>query len=174
MKPVADLLECLIQIKALRDTAARVVATLPGTAPADARGRLVNARIETLAASEEAFSRILRASLPHGPSLARSAAPPDAAAPADPPAPVGSNSPAPDPEAPWAAPLRRFVATRRATLALLDRCSAADLSAPTPFPGRGMTTVADLVALMLAADTLAVGDLRAAAETGAGRPRSHP
>lgn len=55
-----------------------------------------------------------------------------------------------------------FVASRGANLAMLDRCTAAELAGFVAWPGRPSTTVADLVAIMLANDTEALGELRRA------------
>ena len=53
-----------------------------------------------------------------------------------------------------------FVAMRRANLAMLDRCTAAELAGVVAWPGRPSTTVADVVAIMLAYDTEALGERR--------------
>jgi hypothetical protein len=55
--------------------------------------------------------------------------------------------------------LDRFLASRQETLSILDHCSATDLCRTAVFPGRGPTSVADLVAVMLAHDTEAQGML---------------
>ena len=53
-----------------------------------------------------------------------------------------------------------FVERRRADLAMLSSCSAAQLGDSVEWPGRPATTVADLVAIMLANDTEVLGELR--------------
>jgi hypothetical protein len=45
---------------------------------------------------------------------------------------------------------------------MLDRCTAADLAGVVAWSGRPSTSVADLVAIMLANDTEALGELRRA------------
>jgi len=52
------------------------------------------------------------------------------------------------------------VRLRRANLAMLDGCRAAQLSGLVEWQGRPSTTVADLVAIMLAHDAEALGHLR--------------
>jgi hypothetical protein len=124
---MADLLECLIQIKALWETidkAARLAA--PGG---------VDAWWGALADAERRYAATLRAAAP---ALRRDSPPP--------PAGVSERD--------------EFVRLRRANLALLGRCTAAQLAGPVDWPGRRGTTVADLVAIMLAADTVALGELR--------------
>ena len=59
-----------------------------------------------------------------------------------------------------------FAAMRRANLAMLEGCTAARLAGCIEWPGRPSTTVADLVAIMLASDTEVLGDVR--------RARSNP
>jgi hypothetical protein len=117
---MADLLECVIQIKALRETLHRVTALSSGAT----RGGLW----EQLAETERRYAVAL------GTAIAGCA---DAAAGGE-----------------------EFVAMRRANLAVLGDCGAAQLAGPVAWPGRRSTTVADLVAIMLANDTEVLGDLR--------------
>ncbi len=56
--------------------------------------------------------------------------------------------------------LDAFLVARRGNLELLDRCSAADLSRTAAHPARREITVADLVAVMLARDAERVGEIR--------------
>ena len=56
----------------------------------------------------------------------------------------------------------RFLRRRGQNLELLDRCSAADLSRTGAHPVRGTMTVADMVALMLAADFDSLAEIRGA------------
>jgi uncharacterized damage-inducible protein DinB len=62
---------------------------------------------------------------------------------------------------PAGAALERFRARREENLELLDACSAADLGRLGVHPERGPITVSDLVALMMAHDTEHAGQLRA-------------
>jgi len=125
---MADLLECLIQIKALRETLEKV-ASLSGNAPAAADGVGVWNR---MADAERSYAAALGTA-------------------------AGETSPAGgvSDEA-----RRVFVALRHANLSALERCTASQLAGPIIWPGRRSTTVADLVAIMLAHDTEALGHLR--------------
>jgi uncharacterized damage-inducible protein DinB len=151
---MADLLEALIQIKALAETPARV-ATLLRLAPGEAWARRPRpgawAPVEVLAhlADTELFHGtrvrlILAGDRPflqpfEGSVLAEQARylewPPTLA-------------------------FERFRARRAETLELLSGCSAAQLERVGVHPARGEITVADLVALMLAHDTDHVGQMR--------------
>ncbi len=149
---MADLLECLLQIKGLRETADRVAAlaanvdearwTRPGGAGRPSAADLLRkmAEIEVV---HGAWLRVMLAS-PH-PSL-----------------PAVENSTqsviAPGGSAlEWA---ERFLAHRRANLALLDHCSATDLARTAVHPTRRVISMADLVAMMLAGDTEWLGEIR--------------
>jgi len=125
---VADLLECLIQIKALEHSIGRIE-RLVAAAPA-AAGAQVAALVARLAAAERTYGRA---------GLGRTDA-------------DGSSQPSPTFEA--------FIAERRANLDVLGACTAADLGSPVAWPGRPCTTVADLVAIMLANDTEVLGEVR--------------
>jgi hypothetical protein len=126
---MADLLECLIQIKALRETLHRLTG-LPTTATrAGSWGQL--------AETERRYAGALGTAIAGGAEADRSGDVP-------------------------AAERDRFVTWRRANLAMLDRCTAAELAGFVAWPGRPSTTVADLVAIMLANDTEALGELRRA------------
>lgn len=61
---------------------------------------------------------------------------------------------------PLAVALERFARRRAETLELLDGCSAIDLERPGLHPRRGTMTVADTVALMLAHDIDHLGQIR--------------
>ncbi|HVN30913.1 MAG TPA: DinB family protein [Thermoanaerobaculaceae bacterium] len=151
---MADLLEALIQIKALAETPPRVT-TLLRLAPADAWARRPRpgtwAPIEVLAhlADTELFHgtrvRLIlngdRPLLPRfeGAVLAERAR---------------------YLEWPPALALERFCTRRTETLELLSVCSAAQLERVGVYPTRGLVTLADLVALMLAHDTDHVGQMR--------------
>ena len=129
---MADLLECLIQIAALRDalemaTDRRSAGLSPEPRPAAVSG-------PRLADAERRFAAALGA------------------------ADAGTASSRGDAED----ERRAFVALRRANLAKLDACTAAQLCGLVTWPGRPSTTVADLVAIMLANDTEALCELRSA------------
>ena len=129
---MADLLECVIQIKALReaiDTAMGGRST-SGLISAEMQGVSVWPR---MADAERRYAEALGTGFAGG----MEPAPPDAG-------PAG------------------FVALRRANLAMLDRCTAAELAGCVEWTGRPWTTVADLVAIMLANDTESLGELRRA------------
>lgn len=145
---MADLLECLIQIKGVADTPRRLAvlaADLRANAvvPADAERRVrdVTAR---LAAAEMVFRDCLSMMLAvESPAL---------------PVLPGTQSSSPSPlSAAEAAAV--FAARRAATVQVLDRCSAEQLNRIGIEPSRGPMTVADLVALMLAHDTDSLGGL---------------
>ena len=125
---MADLLECLIQIKALRETLEKV-ASLSGNAPAAADGVGVWNR---MADAERSYAAALGTA-------------------------AGETSPSRgvSDEARGV-----FVALRHVNLSALERCTASQLAGPIIWPGRRSTTVADLVAIMLAHDTEALGHLR--------------
>jgi hypothetical protein len=130
---VADLLECLIQVKALEHSIGRIE-RLVAAAPA-AAGAEIGALVATLASAEHTYGRV---------GLGRTGA---------------GESPAPTPA------LAAFVAERRANLDVLRACTAADLGSPVAWPGRRNTTVADLVAIMLANDTEVLGEVQRLSRT---------
>lgn len=125
---MADLLECLIQVKALRE-ALDGIASQSGDAPA---------------AAEElgVWNRMADAERRYAAALGESAA--EAASP----------------ELESGDAQRAFALLRRANLARLGRCTASELAAEVEWPGRRSTTVADLVAIMLAHDTDVLCELR--------------
>lgn len=147
---MADLLECLIQIKGVADTPRRLDARLglvgEGRDQA-ARGR--GARIaRAMAEAEERFAGCLalmlsedRPPLPPLPRVAISEGDTEEVA-------AGAR---------WCA---QFSARRAGTVAVLERCSADQLNRIGLEPARGAMTVADLVALMLAHDTDCLGEIR--------------
>jgi hypothetical protein len=148
---VADLLECLIQIKGVADTPRRldvrlsVAAWSAGTeADAGRRMRVVG----RMAAAEECFARCLtlmlsrdRAMLPALPTFVAD----DGTAGA---ATVNPGWP------------EEFTTRRAQTVAVLERCSADQLNRVGLEPSRGPMTVADLVATMLAHDTDCLGAIQ--------------
>ena len=125
---MADLLECLIQIKALEHSIARLE-HFAGQAPEALRPG-VNAVLDRLLDAESAYAVAVRMASP-APSVASSAD-----------------------------RLDRFTGARRAILATLQQYSAADLGRAVDWPGRPGTSVADLVAIMLALDTELIGEIR--------------
>ncbi|MFH1177227.1 MAG: DinB family protein [Acidobacteriota bacterium] len=151
---MADLLECLVQIRALKETPRRIAELLAGVTEEAWRRRPaagVWAPVEVLAhlADVELLNGVRVRLMLTG---------------AEPGLPLF------DQEA-LAARARylewqpqfafaRFTARRAETLELLDGCSAAELERTGVHPRRGRMTVADLVALMLAHDTAHVGQLR--------------
>jgi hypothetical protein len=151
---VADLLECVIQIKSLEETAPRLAAMVeqvpeprwrirpaPGVwAPLEVLGHLAD--IELVAGAR------LRAVLTlDGPPLQKV----DGARLA-----VRARYL----DWPVAAALDRFRRRRQDNLELLDTCSAEELGRVGIHPSRGRLTVADMVAWMLAHDTDHLGQIR--------------
>jgi hypothetical protein len=135
---VADLLECVIQIKALENSIERL-GRFVAAAPADVRAQ-VEALVGRLAAAERVYAR------------------------------AGLGLEGEDGPLPPAPALDAFVAERRANLRILEACTADQLGGLAPWPGRPGTTVADLVAIMLANDTDMIGELQ---RLCASRPRLH-
>jgi len=134
---VADLLECLIQLKALDLSPARIrrfVAQVPPAARAEA---------------EAVLRELVQAEGTYAAALARAGRPPETALDL---ASAGTGGDG--------AHLDAFAAARAATLVVLQGCSAEDLAAPVAWPGRPFTTTADLVAIMLARDTELAGALQ--------------
>jgi hypothetical protein len=145
---VADLLECLIQIKGLADTprrltqrAAECAARLPLPGGAAERAHEIAGR---LLAAEMQFRRALSLMLTRErPALDRL---PEAHA-------AGARRDSPG-------DLQAVFAVERAeTVRVLEACSAEQLNRIGLDPLRGPMTVADLVAVMLAHDTDLLGDL---------------
>ena len=135
---MADLLECVIQIKALADTPRRLA------------GRLHEARARAAFDAAPILGELLvyeswlRASIEAGLSGDEATAGAEPA-PGTPLHPRLSH--------PGETALEEFSARRAAVVRRLDACSAAQLSKVVLVAGRGPTTVADLVALALAHDT---------------------
>jgi hypothetical protein len=145
---VADLLECVIQIKGLADTPRRLAlraaereAAPPR--PAETAGRARQVACLLLAAETE-FRRALSLMLTRErPALARLPDARTAVAPSDSPSDCQ----------------QAFAAERAETVRALEACSAEQLNRLGLDPVRGPMTVADLVAVMLAHDTDLLGDL---------------
>jgi hypothetical protein len=151
---VADLLECLIQIKGLADTPRRLVqraaefAATPSFEAVAAVGGIEVAR--RLLAAETRFRRALSLMLTcDRPEL--EVMPGDSPSDAELARGVPGDS--------FDACQSAFADQRAATLRLLDACSAHQLNRKGIDPLRGPITVADLVAAMLAHDTDRLGDL---------------
>ncbi len=151
---MADLLECLAQIKALAETAPRLAA-LVRQAPVE---RWCVRPAADVWAPIEVLAHLADLELVYGARLLGM---------------ISADRPhlqAIDPAtlARWAAyrerepaaELARFAARRADTLAVLQRCSAADLERTGSHPRRGVITVADAVAGMLAHDVSHVGQIR--------------
>ena len=134
---MADLLECLIQIKALGETLDVATRSIPaGSSPELARVTGPGVWAE-MAETERRYSTALGTEA--GTRISK--------------APASGDSPH---------AREAFVEQRRANLVMLEGCSAARLAGPVEWPGRPSTTVADLVAIMLANDTEVLGELRRA------------
>lgn len=133
---MADLLECLIQIKALGEA----LDTATGT-------RSVAGRISAEMDDAAVWRRMLEAERRYAEALG---------------AGTGVRPVMPAEEPGTAAAREEFAERRRTHLAMLSHCSAAQLGGSVEWPGRPATTVADIVAIMLANDTEALGELRRA------------
>jgi hypothetical protein len=140
---VADLLECLIQIKGVADTPRRLAARV-GAALSAGRESDAAAVVARLAAAEARFASCLEAML----------AEQDAAIPS-----LDLTSLDVDSERLIGESMQAFARRREQVVRALDRCSGQDLNRIGLEPSRGPMTVADLVALMLAHDTDQLGRL---------------
>jgi hypothetical protein len=157
--PVADLLECLIQIKGLAETPRRLEQRTASAASTGAIRLSAAARVaRRMAEAETCFGRCLALMLaevePVLPVLPRVAGISGNVAGLD-----GASMPAgreADAGRHWR---DQFSARRAATLAVLDRCSAAQLNRIGLEASRRPLTVADLVAVMLAHDTDSLGEV---------------
>jgi hypothetical protein len=151
---VADLLECLIQIKGLADTPRRLAqraaafAASPSSHAEASQGVVEAAR--RLLTAETQFRRALALMLScDQPALE--------ILPGD--TPAGSARPGEVPGDSFDVCQGAFAAERAGTVCVLDACSADQLNRTGRDPLRGPITVADLVAAMLAHDTDRLGDL---------------
>jgi hypothetical protein len=136
---MADLLECLLQIKGLRETLPRLNAMLAQPAGAGVHNEM-RARLAEMLRAEAGWQHFLRAALPV-----------DSTRLLECPEPAGSTSD----DLPAC-----FGRARRSTLALLDACTATELAATATLRGRHRVSVADLVATMLSVDTEHLGEMR--------------
>ncbi len=151
---MADLLECLIQIKGLADTPRRLAQRAAAfdaspSSQAEATPGVVDVA-RRLIAAEFQFRRSLSLMLTRD-QPALETLPGDAAA--------GTALPGAVPGDSFDVWQRAFAAERAETLRVLDACSADQLNRKGIDPLRGPMTVADLVASMLAHDTDRLGDL---------------
>jgi hypothetical protein len=153
---MADLLECLLQIKGLRNAADRL-SEIASRTEADRWGKAGQSGVPSPA---EMLARLADLEFLYGTWLRLM---------------VGSEQPLLPPieDLPivglarlrdWsAADARdRFLRRRHDNLELLDRCSAQDLARVGIHPTRRTLTVADVVATMLASDFERVGEIRSA------------
>ncbi|MGE5358398.1 MAG: hypothetical protein ACM3NQ_05220 [Bacteroidales bacterium] len=146
---MADLLECLLQIKGLHGTLERLAALMAGTPP-DQWSPLAVSVLGGLGETEIVYGAAIRLMLTQpAPPLP----PADRAALQALAAQRGCT--------PRRA-LERFATRRRDNLELLDGCSADDLSRIGMHPARRAMTLADLIAVMLAGDVECVGEIRGA------------
>lgn len=155
---MADLLECLIQIRALGETAPRLqrlLAACPPPAwqrPEPNGGPPPAERLAELVKQERAVARqlltVFRCNagepLAQGEERAGVTSPHELVA--------------------------TFAALRNCTLGVLAARSAAELGAPLPGSPSNGPVLADLVARMVATDTQILGEIRAALEESAGTP----
>jgi hypothetical protein len=151
---VADLLECLIQIKGLADTPRRLAqrasefaASPPFEAEGNARGVEVARR---LLVAETQYRRALSLMLTRD-QPALEILPGDATVALEPESRTRGDS--------FEDCMQAFAAERAETVRMLDACSADQLNRKGIDPLRGPMTVADLVAAMLAHDTDRLGEL---------------
>lgn len=152
---MADLLECVLQVKGLHETVERLRTLAGNTAAEQWDGRPGEGP-----GARELLARLAELELVHGAGLRLILCAP------------GAVLPAVNEEAllelarlrQWTTgeAFDRFAARRRDNLDILDRCSAADFARHGVHPTRRETSIADLVALMLAADAEHVGDIRRA------------
>ncbi len=146
---MADLLECLLQIKGLHGTIERLDALGAATAP-DRWNEQACAILSSLAEMEIVYGAAIRLMLtevePRLPAADRTAL-----------STLGARQQCTPQRA-----FERFAVRRRDNLDLLDNCTAEDLSRIGHHPSRRAMTLADLIAVMLAGDVEAVGEIREA------------
>ena len=136
---MADLLECLIQIKALGETLERamVACSISSRTPAETESVTISGLWRELAEAERRYTAALATT--GGAALDVQM--------------QGGGT---------ASHREEFIARRLANLERLNHYSAVELAGPVEWPGRPSTTVADLVAIMLANDTDLLGHSRRA------------
>lgn len=151
---MADLLECLIQVKGLRETCTRLQEML--------RQHPMRLWLERPQAQKwtpaEIVAHLADAELFFGLRLRLMLTGPEPLLPVFEQESLAAR--ARYAEWPPLLALTRFRTRREETLELLERCSAEDLSRTGKHPRRGVLTVADLVAIMLAHDTVHLGQAR--------------
>ena len=161
---MADLLECLAQIKALAETAPRLAALVRLAPPEHWRARPA----ADVWAPVEVLAHLADLELVYGARLLAMLSAERPQLQAIDPAALARRARylerAPEVE------VDRFTVRRRDTLAVLSGCSAAELDRLGIHPRRGVITVADLVAGMLAHDTVHVGQIRQRLADAAGAP----
>jgi hypothetical protein len=140
---VADLLECLIQIKGVADTPRRLAPRVEA-AVAGGREREAADVAARLAIADARFANCLAVMLTDDRPLLPS---------------LDLASMDIDPRRALAAWMADFTRRRAEIVASLDKCSADDLNRLGLEPARGPMSVADLVALVLAHDTDQLGRL---------------
>lgn len=148
---MTGLYECLVQIRALRDTARRLTAFVAADNATDAEQAVA-----------ELVCRRLQLELTHGEWLGLLLG-------------VAAQGPAAV-EAPEtaAAAVDAFLATREANLALLEKLGAGELEQSGVLPDGRPAAVTDVVAMMVAADTDTAAALREAAPIPTDDPRGGP
>jgi hypothetical protein len=137
---MADLLECLIQIKALGEALALAETGAPSMSENEPASMQRVPVWQLMYEAERRYAEALGAE-------------------------TGVRAEMPASELGTAAARDEFAGRRRANLAMLSNCSAAKLGGTVEWPGRPATTLADLVAIMLASDTEVLGELRRARST---------
>ncbi len=148
---MADLLECVLQIKGLRETTDRLRA-LVGSVEAGRWNRHAPDEPSAVAL----LVQLVETELVHGAWLRLLLTTPQPVLSGPPDASVVAEAGGPH------VLFNRFLSERLANLDLLDRCSAGDLARWGVHGARRQLTVADLVALMLASDTETLGRIRQA------------
>lgn len=145
---MADLLECLIQIKGVADTPRRLAQRVADAADRPSSSEAVERRARDITVRLLAAERRFRDCLSLMLSCDRPALPE-----------LSGVGPADDVPDTLDACQREFAARRAETVCVLDTCTADQLNTIGIEPSRGPMTVADLVAVMLAHDTDRLGEL---------------
>jgi DinB superfamily len=154
---MADLLECLLQIKGLRETMDRIAALVAGVEP----NRWSVAPTSDTPTAGELLAQLADLELLYGGWLRQMAGSPHQPVLQ----PVEKQTVAALSRfRRWTAAdaLDRFLRRRRDNLELLDACTAEDLARVATHPVRRKLTVADVVATMLASDFDGIAEIRRA------------